>query len=131
MDKSWAGIIAPDAPPADTTQLLWWLLPILVAVLVGLYYRHRPRPAMRRRLRRLQRTPGDHERERRHASFLIADCLRRACATTRLDQIDPGTDPARWQAFVDRLQQAQYRPQPPSPTELDKLFREAREWLRR
>ena len=131
MDKPWAEIIAPAAPPADAAQLLWWLLPLLLAVLLGLYYRHRPRPAMRRRLHRLQRTLGDTDSERREAGFIIADCLRRARATTRLDQVDPGTDQARWQAFVDQLQQAQYRPRPPSTTELQTLLNEAREWLRR
>lgn len=131
MDKQWAEIIPPAAPPADTTQLLWWLLPILLLMLFGLYNRSRPRPAMRRRLRRLQRAPGDTATARRHTSFAIAECLRRARATTRLEQVDVGSRQARWHDFIEQLQQAQYRSQPPTPAKLDRLLNEAREWLRR
>ena len=131
MDKQWAGIIPPGAPPADATQLLWWLLPILLLVLFALYYRHRPRPAMRRRLRRLQRAPGKNGIARRNAIFTVAECLRRACATTRLDRVDVGDQQTRWHDFIAQLQQLQYRPRPPSQTELDTVLSQAREWLRR
>jgi len=131
MDKQWADIIPPAAPAADATQLLWWLLPILLLILLGLYYRHRPRPAMRRRLRRLQRAPGDNEATRRDTVFTLAECLRLARSTTRLDRIDAGPRQARWHDFVDQLQQLQYQPRPPSPSELDTMLRQAREWLRR
>lgn len=131
MDKQWAGIIEPGAPPTDETQLLWWLLPILIAGLLALYYRQRPRPAMRRQLRHLRRRLRDNRLDRRNAGFTIAECLRRGRATTRLDRLDFGTQQAHWRAFLGELQQAQYRPRPPSQTELNTLLEEAMAWLRR
>jgi len=131
MDNQWADIIAPGAPPTDTTHLFWWLAPILLAILLGVYYRHRPRPAMRRRLRHLRRTLGDNEVDRRYLTFSIASCLRQACATTRLDQVDFGSQQAQWCDFVEQLQQLQYRPGTPSQIELDKLLEQAIAWLSR
>jgi len=131
MDKEWADIITPVAPPPDATHLLWWLLPILLAILLGVYYRRRPRPAMRRRLRHLRHALSNNQLDPRTACFAIADCLRRAGMTTRLDCLDFGSQQACWRDFVAQLQQLQYRPRPPSQGELERLLNEAQEWLHR
>ena len=130
MDNRWADIVALSSPPPDETALWWWGLLVLLVMLAGLIYRQRPRVAMRRRLRRLQRELAREQIEGKTAGFMIADCLRRAYGTSRLDRLDFAEHQRLWQQFVHRLQQQQYQPDLSSRDALQGLLQEAQKWLR-
>lgn len=130
MDREWAGIINPIAPPADVTAWLGWLLAAVVLVLLMLYYRSRPLPTIRRRLRHLQRELDNDQIEPRTAGFVIARALRRAHATARLDKLDFAGRRLQWRQFLTQLHQLQFGVHTPSDTELTELLQQAQEWLR-
>lgn len=131
-ETNWIDIIPPPAPPPDTMAWAWLVLPVLVTVLVLLYYRLRPRPAGRRKLRRLRRQIASETTPRKTATFLLAGYLREAFATHRLDSIDfPATQQGQWRDFVGRLQHQQYSAAVPEQAELDRLLQDAIGWLSR
>lgn len=130
MDNRWADIVAPSSPLPDETGLWWWALLILLTLLFGWIYRQRPRVAMRRRLRRLQRQLASAQVDDKVVSFMIADCLRRAFDVPRLDRLDFAEQQQSWQQFVLRLQQQQYQPVITSRNTLQALLQEAQKWLR-
>jgi hypothetical protein len=131
MDNRWADIVVPAAAPPETSAW-WWATALVLLLLIGvLLYRRRPRVAMRRRLKQLQRRLDRDPLAEKTAGFIIADCLRRAYDTPRLDKVDFAERQNQWRQFIRRLQGWQYQPEQPPRSALRELLREAQQWVRR
>jgi len=130
IESGLTDIIPPVAPPVNELLWLWWIVPILLLLLVYLYYRARPRNIMRRKLRRLHRQLKEDSVACKSASFQIACSLRQAYGTPRLDSLHFGASrQLQWHDFVTRLQQLQYQATAPGREELNGLLLEAIDWL--
>lgn len=134
-------ILPPPAPPPGPATLLAGLAGLLVVAVILAYVlrRHFGRRARcRRALARLQRHSRDlppGSASARQQACYIARLLRFALGLHRLDAHAPlpprlGPRQAHWQAFVVRLNQACYTPDPPTPATLAALCGEASDWIR-
>lgn len=134
-----ADIVPPAAPP-QTAWALWVALAIVLAVAIAVYwyFARSPRPAARRRLKRLRRALHQGRLKPRAAAYSLAWQLQRGL---RLPHLTASTEPPaqvrgdpatrlRWQRFTAALSRYRYGPTPPAAADALRAIDEARHWLR-
>lgn len=134
IDEKWMDIIPPVAPAHSADPAVTGIVVAVLLVLIGLgvFFCRRPRSRAKRALRRLARDLHASRIEIKPACYEIQRWLRSGLGQSRLQAVKwSHVDSANWLAYVNRLAQYCFGPEPPATDELDGVIHEALAWLNR
>lgn len=132
--------ILPPAPPVDSLSPTLVLFSIFIFLLAGalvIWFQRKPRPALRR-LRRLLNKQSLSNTQRREAAFMLADELRQSLKIKHLAATHPPSrfnptsdlDLNSWAELTQRLHAARFSVKDVDKTTLNKLILESSGWVK-
>ena len=135
LDGHLKGLIVPEN--SDTNEFSLWILLIVFALMaLSLYalwrwYKRRNSP-QQQALRKLQQLHGflGKSQSRQAIAIQLSSYLRQGLQTKRLELYLPEKS-TKWREFLSDLETASYSSSPPTHAQLEALFKQSHEWLKR
>jgi hypothetical protein len=131
-------------PPAPGWILLAVLLPLSIALLIYVYKRLKQQTVLKSAAKLLAGIRNENPTDSRQTLVALSALLRRVAISTAGRADVAGLNGCAWLAYLDTpfpdapfsqgvgrcLADAHYRPNPPSETDLDELFKLCERWIK-